>query len=156
MSYSRKKTNGWLRTYFLEPPPVEFFIYLLYPWKFQIYQSFTPGNCAKLRYISLGNCKTKNRDPCKFHIIFSWSPLKIPHAFLCLIPLEIPYSQPRPTVWIFSGIAQCKEGVYFFFHLILGDISSILSLSVKKWEVGGRVGEGGRGSVGFCLTDKIR
>ena len=114
MSYSRKKTNGWLRTYFLEPPPVEFFIYLLYPWKFQIYQSFTPGNCAKLRYISLGNCKTKNRDPCKFHIIFSWSPLKIPHAFLCLIPLEIPYSQPRPTVWIFSGIAQCKEGVYFF------------------------------------------
>ena len=115
MSYSRKKTNGWLRTYFLEPPPVEFFIYLLYPWKFQIYQSFTPGNCAKLRYISLGNCKTKNRDPCKFHIIFSWSPLKIPHAFLCLIPLEIPYSQPHPTVWIFSGIAQCKEGVYFFF-----------------------------------------
>ena len=30
---------------------------------------------------SLGNAKAKNKDPCKFHIIFSWSPLEIPLHF---------------------------------------------------------------------------
>ena len=35
-----------------------------------------PRNCI----ISLGNSKTKNKDPWKFHI-FSWSPLEIPLRF---------------------------------------------------------------------------
>ena len=48
---------------------------------------------------------------------------------ISLIPLEIPY--PQPPVLFFSGIAQYKRG-FFFFHLILVDISSILILSVKN------------------------
>ena len=40
-------------------------------------------------------------------------------------------------VWIFFGIAQCKEGVHFFFHLILVGISSVLILSVKNMLIGG-------------------
>ena len=75
MSYFWKKSRGegGLRTYFFETP-LEFFIYLLYPWKFQANQSSTPGNCTKLYYISLGNSKTKYQDLWKFHIIFSWYP----------------------------------------------------------------------------------
>ena len=49
---------------------------------------FTPGNSRQdkapsLEILqtfvrSLGNSKTENQDPWKFHIIFSWSPLGIP------------------------------------------------------------------------------
>ena len=42
---------------------------------------------------SLGNSITKNQDPWKFHITFSWSPMEILHA-ISLITLEIPYPQP--------------------------------------------------------------
>ena len=48
--YSRKKAKqggGVLRTYFLKTP-LEFFISLLYPWKFQKKQSSTPENSTKL------------------------------------------------------------------------------------------------------------
>ena len=52
---------------------------------------FTPGNSRQnktppleipqifVRF--LGNFKANNQDPWKFHIIFSWSPLKIPLHF---------------------------------------------------------------------------
>ena len=56
------------------------FIFLLYPWKFQTKQSSTPGNSTKC-VRSLGNSKAKNQDPWEFHIIFSWSPMEIPHCF---------------------------------------------------------------------------
>ena len=41
-----------LRIYFLEPPSpqLEFLDFLLYPWKFQTKQGFTPRNSTKLCY----------------------------------------------------------------------------------------------------------
>ena len=59
---------------------LEFFIFLLYSWKIQTKQSSTPRfstNCVR----TLGNSKAKNKNPWKFHIIFSWSPLGIPLHF---------------------------------------------------------------------------
>ena len=85
-SYSRKNPNrrGVEDIYIFEyVPPWNFSCFLLYPWKFQTKQSSTPGlldipqNCVR----SLGISKTKNKDSWKFHIIFSWSPLKIPLCF---------------------------------------------------------------------------
>ena len=98
MSYSRKKQAARGGHTFVKTP-LEFFIFLLDPWKFQTNQSSTAGNCAKLCYISLVNSKTKKQDPWKFHIIISWSPLEIPHA-ISLIPLEIPCRQP-PSLFEF-------------------------------------------------------
>ena len=75
MSYSwemQKKTGGWGHTF--QKIPLEFFIYWLYPRKFKSNQSSTHGNFTKLCYISIENSTTKNQDPWKFHIIFSWSP----------------------------------------------------------------------------------
>ena len=66
---------------------------------------------------SLRNSKAKKKDPWKFHIIFSWSPLEIPRA-ISLIPLEIPYPQP-PPVWIFSGIAQLVLISYIWLFFII-------------------------------------
>ena len=95
MGYSRKKIKrgDWGYTFVKTAP--EFFILLLYPWKFQTKQSSTPGYSTQLCYLDPldRNSKTKNKDQWKFHIIFSWSALKIPHA-ISLIPQEIPYSQP--------------------------------------------------------------
>ena len=85
--------------------------------------------------------------------MFPWSALEIPHA-ISLIPLEIPYpissTRPRFPVWIFSGVAQCKEGVYFFFHFF-GWYFIHLDCLLKEEQ--GVAGEGGEE---VCLTDKIR
>ena len=51
---------------------------------------------------SNGNSKAKNQDPWKFHFIFSWSPLQIPHA-ISLIPLEIPYPQLPCLVFFWNS-----------------------------------------------------
>ena len=45
-----EKRTGGLRTYVFEPPPLEFLGFLLYQWKFQTKQGFTPGNSTKLCY----------------------------------------------------------------------------------------------------------
>ena len=79
MGYSRKiKTEGWEYT-FLEKP-LEFFIFLLYPWKFQIKKA-QPLDIPQNYVRSLGNSKVKNKDPWKLNIIFSWSPLEISLRF---------------------------------------------------------------------------
>ena len=127
MSYSRKKKKtGNLTTYWFESPPKIFRLFSL------------PLEIVKKCIPSLGNSKTKNQDPWKFHIIFSWSPLEIPHA-ISLIPLEIPYPHIHihtpPPVCFFSGTTQCRERVFCFLHLILVSISSILILWVKNSEV---------------------
>ena len=44
-----KQTGSWGHTFL--KTSMEFFVYLLYPWKFETNQSSTPGNCAKLHYI---------------------------------------------------------------------------------------------------------
>ena len=129
MGYSRKNSNrgGWGYTFL--KPPLEFFIFLFYPWKFQTKQSSTldiSQNCVR----STGNSKVKNKDPWKFHIFFfghPWkfhifflvtlgnftsfliNPKQIPHG-IYLITLEIPYPQHPPTlVWIFSWIAHFTD-----------------------------------------------
>ena len=60
------------------------------PWNFSFFY-FTPGNSGQNKaqpldipqncVRSLGNFKAKNKDPWKFHIIFSWSPFEIPLRF---------------------------------------------------------------------------
>ena len=57
-----------------------FFLFLLYPWKSQTKQS-SPLKIPQNWVRSFGNSKTKNEDPWKFHITFSWSPLEIPLRF---------------------------------------------------------------------------
>ena len=49
MSYCRKKQTGGLRTWFFEKTP-GFLGFLIYPWKFQAKQSFTPRSSTKLCY----------------------------------------------------------------------------------------------------------
>ena len=81
----KSKQGGGFRIYFFDPPP-------LFPWNFSFFY-FTPGknfrqqnkaqpldipqNCVRF----LGNSKAKNKDPWKFHIIFSWLSLEIPLRF---------------------------------------------------------------------------
>ena len=103
----------------------EFFILLLYPWKFQTKQSSTPGYSTQLCYLDPldRNSKTKNKDQWKFHIIFSWSALKIPRA-ISLIPQEIRYSQP-PCLDFFwnSPIASyiLHLALFYFLSIIIAD-----------------------------------
>ena len=89
-------------TYFFEKP-LEFFILLLYPWKFQTKQSFTSGNSTKLCYIlwklqaqkprpktkrpgeithcfflvTPGNSTSFLINPWKFHMLFRWYSWKL-------------------------------------------------------------------------------
>ena len=73
----KKQTVG---TYFFEiRPPPEFFVYLLYPGNSRQIKA-PPLEIVQICVTSLGNSKTKNQDPWKFHIIFSWSPLEISQA----------------------------------------------------------------------------
>ena len=79
MGYSRKNPNGTedIGSYFFNET-LECLGLSLYPWKFQRKQSFTsspqenPENCIT----RIGNSKTKEQDPWKFHMIFSLSPLE--------------------------------------------------------------------------------
>ena len=60
-------------------------------WNFS-FSYFTPGNSRQNKaqpldisqncVRSLGNSRAKSKDPWKFHIIYSWSPLEIPLYFL--------------------------------------------------------------------------
>ena len=45
--FQKKIKHGGFRTHFLEPR-LEYLGYLLYPWKFQTKQGFTPRNSTKL------------------------------------------------------------------------------------------------------------
>ena len=110
-----KKGEELLRTYFSENP-LEFFIYLL-PWKFQTNQFSTPGGkCAKPCYICR---KIQDQKP---------RPLEIQHnSFLVTAENSTLYyfdgpgnsisstPSPPPLCLFFSGIAQCKKSLYFFF-----------------------------------------
>ena len=92
-------------------------------------------NCAKLCYISW---KLQDQKP---------RPLETPHFFFVtpgnstcyFCDSDIPGNSMSSTTtlfYFFPGIDQCKEGVcvcaFFFFHLILVGISSILICFVKN------------------------
>ena len=71
-----------LRIYFFEPPPPPGIFHFFYFTNGNSRQNKAPPldipqNCVRL----LGNSKAKNKEPWKFHIIFSWSPLEIPLHF---------------------------------------------------------------------------
>ena len=125
MGYSRKKAKrgkgGWGHTFL--KPRLEFFIYLLYPWKFQTNQSCTSGNCAKCK-IALHHLEIP-------HIFF----LATPGNSICYFfdtPGDSIISSTHP-VRFFSGIAQnVKMVCVCFFQLILVGTLSILILSVKN------------------------
>ena len=73
--------GGGLRMYFCENSPGGFYFFTL-PLEIPDKTKFNPWinipqNCVR----SLENFKAKNKDPWKFHITFSWSPLEITLRF---------------------------------------------------------------------------
>ena len=112
-----------MRTYFFElPPPMEFLIFLLNPWKFQVKQSSIPGNSTKNCVRSLGNFKTRNQDPWTLHTIFSWSSfLEIPLCFY-LTPRNSTYyyfDTPRNSISSASPLSCLVFGYTFYAKHIL-------------------------------------
>ena len=111
-----KKTNRRFKYILFWKTPMKFSGYLLYSWKFQTKQSFTQETSQN----SATLLKAQNQDTEKFHMIFSWSPLEIPH-FFCITPgnftcyffntLEIPHPELSPFVF-FSGIAYFKNELF--------------------------------------------
>ena len=110
LGYSRKKTNrGWGYTFLKKKKPLEFSSFLLYPWKCQAKQIFTPGHSGNLCLTPwLGESKVKIQprrsswklyinstsfliNPWKFHMLF----LQYPWKFYILTLL-----------FFFSGIAE--------------------------------------------------
>ena len=95
-----KIQTGGLRIHFLENPQA-FFLFLLYPWKFQAKQSSTldiPQNSVW----SLWKFQDQKQRP-----------LEIPHYFFLGHPWKLHmlfhpwrFHILNPPVWIFSGIAQ--------------------------------------------------
>ena len=80
IKWARKNTKrgDWGYTFF--KTPLEFFIFYFRPgnsWQNKVQPLYIPQNCVR----TLGNSKAKDKDPWKFSIIFSWSPLEIPLRF---------------------------------------------------------------------------
>ena len=113
MSYSRKKLTGGLKTCLI-------LCFLLYPWKFQTKQSFSPRNSTKLCYttqkfkglkprpleivdnfflIILGNFTSLLIKPWKFYLLFLQYLWKV-HILNC-----------RPSCLFFSGITQSISSI---------------------------------------------
>ena len=65
---------------FLKTTNWNFKILLFYSWKFQTKQVITARNSTKQCYTHWKFYGLK-KDPRKFHILLSWSPLKIPYRF---------------------------------------------------------------------------
>ena len=120
------KQRGWGYYNFLKTP-LEFCFFLLYPWKSKQNKA-QPSDISQTCVRTLLNSKSKSKDPWKFYITFSWSPLEILLSFwltpgncICHFfdtlgnprnsissPPPPPPSRlpPQPSVWIFSGITQ--------------------------------------------------
>ena len=73
---------------------------------------------------SLRSSKAKNKDPWKFHIIFSCSPLAIPCA-ISLMPQEIPYPQPPCLFGFFLEQPNCflylTSALFYYLSIIIAD-----------------------------------
>ena len=110
--------------------PLEFSIFLLYPWKFQTKQSSTtPGYSTKIVFDRFQG-KAKNKDPWKFHIIFSWLPFGNSTSFLVnprkshMLFLWYPckfhiLNTNPPPAWIFSaGIVAANSMTLSYTRLV--------------------------------------
>ena len=92
--------------------PLEFLDLSLYTLRKSVENKLSPLEILQNCVTPLRNSKSKNQDPWKFHMIFSWTPLEILLFFvdawnfhmLTSMPLEIPC--PQHAVLIFSGIAH--------------------------------------------------
>ena len=63
-------------------PPLRIFHFFTLPLEILDKTKLHPLEIQQICVRSHGNSKTKNQDPWKFHIIFSWSPLEIPFCVL--------------------------------------------------------------------------
>ena len=113
MGYSRKG----LRTYFFENTHGIFFCLFTLLLEIRDKSKLHPWKLCK---IALHPMEIPWPKTSGFHIIFSWSILEIPHAISFFdTPGNFMSSTPPrtllPLVGFISGIAQCKDGVYFLF-----------------------------------------
>ena len=129
------ETRGWIwKTPFaLWKPHLIFKLFLLYPWKFQAKQVFTPRtshNCV----IPLGKFKTPRNSTWFFldhtleiPLFHDW-PLKIPYPQLPLPPpLPPTHTHARTLVWVFSGIAHSIPSLSSFL------ISLMVTYTLTDW-----------------------
>ena len=80
LGYSRKKTNRDVEDIFFWNPPLEFLGFLLYYWKFQTKQSFTPRGSTKLCSIHPSEIlKPKTKTTGNSTLLFLDHPLKLFH-----------------------------------------------------------------------------
>ena len=110
MHYSRKNPNREVKDILFFKNPLNFSFFYFIPGNLRQNKAQPqdiPQNCVE----SLGYSKAKNKDPWKFHIIFSWSPSKFHFVFIKTWKfhmLFLWYSWKfhilNPPVWIFSGI----------------------------------------------------
>ena len=120
MGYSRKKNwgVGWLGHKFLKKP-LEVFLFFFVPLEISGQVKLYPWKFGKImNVISLANFKTKDQDPWKFHMNFSWSSLEIRCCFyswkFCRLFLGYPlkfyiYPQtPFPLFGFFSRIVESQ------------------------------------------------
>ena len=80
MGYSRENPNRGAEDILLWKPPCNFSFFTLSRGNSRQNKAQSldiPRNCVRF----LRNFKAKKKDPSKFHIIFSWSPLEIPLCF---------------------------------------------------------------------------
>ena len=98
MGYSRKKQTGRLMTCFFEIP-LDFFIFLLCPWKSQTKQNSTSGNSTNFGQI-----------PWKFQVQKS-RPLEIPHHFFLVTLGNFTLFLIKPFP---HAVSTCYSTCYFF------------------------------------------
>ena len=115
MSYSRKKLTGGLKTCLI-------LCFLLYPWKFQTKQSFSPRNSTKLCYTTQ---KFKGLKPRPLEIVDNFFLIILGNSTSLLIkpweillaissiPLESPYPQLPPILFVFFW----NNSIYFLNQL---------------------------------------
>ena len=122
-----------------------FFGFSLYPWKFHIIQSSTPGNFVKLYMLhpSEISFKAKSQDPLKFHMT-SWkfhilTPgnsacyfLNTPGNSMSSITLPLGFFQTSPISKALYWIKHCPIRMKITYHqLLVGFFHKLISLNAR-------------------------
>ena len=109
----KSKQGGWRHTFV--KTPLEFFIFLIYPWKFQTKRA-QPLEILQIFIRSFGNSKVKNQDHWKFHIIFYWSPLEISLCFLLTLGNSTCYFFDNHGIFISPTTPPPRPYFVFFWN----------------------------------------